>query len=137
MPDHRGLEPLTQSRAAQTAAYEVTAFSAMDAPFVGISNAGANRFNLVFPGISGEYPLITERAEMVLKIKEMMSTAGWDCLIERKLPDADEHACSAVPLATKPMLTESGGYSKKEVEQRNEAEPVVGASSVRHLSLAA
>ena len=41
-PDHRGLEPLTQSRAAQTAAYEVTAFIAMDAPFMGISNAGAN-----------------------------------------------------------------------------------------------
>ena len=49
-PGHRGLEPLTQSRAAQTAAYEVTAFIAMDAPFMGISNAGANRFNLVFSG---------------------------------------------------------------------------------------
>ena len=84
-PDHRGLEPLTQTRAAQTAALEVTAFSAMDAPFVGISNAGANRFNLVFPGISAEYPLITERAETVLKIKEIMATAGWDCLLERKL----------------------------------------------------
>ena len=32
-PDHRGLEPLTQSRAAQTAALEVTAFSTMDAPW--------------------------------------------------------------------------------------------------------
>ena len=50
----------------------------MDAPFVGISSAGANRFNLTFPGISGEYPLITERTEYGVKVKEMLGTAGWD-----------------------------------------------------------
>ena len=102
---------------------------------MGISNAGANRFNLVFSGISSEYPLITERAETVLKIKETMSTAGWDCLLERKLPDADEHACSVVPLATKPLLTESGGYSKKEVDQRAEERAALQASNDKKQAL--
>ena len=62
MPDHRGLEPLTQTRAAQTAALEVTAFSTMDAPFMGIAS-GATRFNLTFSGVSGESPLISERTD--------------------------------------------------------------------------
>ena len=68
----------------------------MDAPFVGISSAGANRFNLTFPGISGEYPLITERTEYGVKVKEMLGTAGWDGILNDKLSDIDEHACRHV-----------------------------------------
>ena len=71
MPDHRGLEPLTQSRTAQTAAHEATAFIAMDAPFMGIA-AGATRFNLTFPGVSGEYPLISERTDYAEKVRDAL-----------------------------------------------------------------
>ena len=110
MPDHRGLEPLTQSRTAQTAALEVTAFIAMDAPFMGIA-AGATRFNLTFPGVSGEYPLISERTDYAEKVRDALAQAGWDCLLKMNLPDTDEHMCRVVPLATKP---ENAGYSKKE-----------------------
>ena len=92
MPDHRGLEPLTQSRAAQTAVLEVTAFIAMDAPFMGIA-AGATRFNLTFPGVSGEYPLISERTDYAEKVRDALAQAGWDCLLKMKLPDTDEHMC--------------------------------------------
>ena len=63
MPDHRGLEPLHAVNTAQTAALEVTAFSTMDAPFMGISASGATRFNLTFSGVSGESPLISERTD--------------------------------------------------------------------------
>ena len=47
----------------------------MDMPFVGIGAASASRFSLTFPGISGEYPLITERTEYGEKVKEMQCQA--------------------------------------------------------------
>ena len=91
----------------------------MDAPFMGIA-AGATRFNLTFPGVSGEYPLISERTDYAEKVRDALAQAGWDCLLKMNLPDTDEHMCRVVQLATKPMLTESAGYSKKEVAAREE-----------------
>ena len=87
----------------------------MDAPFVGISSAGANRFNLTFPGISGEYPLITERTEYGVKVKEMLGTAGWDGILNDKLSDIDEHACRHVC---------DHGEGKRVPEERVERKPV-------------
>ena len=107
----------------------------MDAPFVGISSAGANRFNLSFPGISGEYPLITERTEYGEKVKEMMGTAGFDYILSDKLSDLDEHACRHVSLASKPALTLGSGsgpgqYTQKEVDARNEERAAIQAANV-------
>ena len=104
----------------------------MDAPFVGISSAGSNRFNLTFPGISGEYPLITERTEYGEKVKEMMGTAGFDNILSDKLNDFDEHACRHVSLASKPALTlgsGSGGYTQKEVDARAEERAAIQSSN--------
>ena len=104
----------------------------MDAPFVGISSAGANRFNLTFPGISGEYPLITERTEYGVKVKEMLGTAGWDGILNDKLSDIDEHACRHVSLASKPALTlgsGAGGYTQKEVDARNEERAAITSAN--------
>ena len=38
--------------------------------------AGATRFNLTFPGVSGEYPLISERTDYAEKVRDALHHAG-------------------------------------------------------------